>query len=250
MKGAKYILVSLMVLSLAAATAQTVDKGKGSDKAISQEEDFYLPPLSALIDSAMIHSPLLKQQDQQLAIRQLELSRKRAQWLENLNLESYARYANNAQVVSGSFDTGISANLNTNTMQFLYGAGVTLKIPVFTFFSRGKDLRIAEHQIVAEQYQKEVFIREIRKTIIELYNQALLSHSLIDVKVNAMQTSSVAVERGEIEYKNSRINISDLSKLSDAHMKNQTEYEQALAQLRLSLELLKEISGYNFQTRQ
>lgn len=208
-----------------------------------------LPSLDELLDSTMLHSPILKVQDEQIAIRELELARKRNQWLENVNIEGYARYANNNQIIAGSFDSGINAGLTTSTLQFLYGGGVTVKLPIFTFFSRGKDLRTARVQIKSSTYQREVLEQELRRNVITLYNQALLAHSLLEVKIGAMETSAINVSQGEIEFRNNRINFSDLSKIQDAHMKNRTEYEQALSDLRLSLELLQEISGYKFLSR-
>lgn len=205
-----------------------------------------LPPLGAIIDSAMVNSPLLKVQDEQITISEIELERRRKLWLENINLESYARYANNTQVVTGSFDTGVTTNLNTNNMQFLYGGGITVKVPLFTFYGRGKQLSSAKAQIRSAQYQRLVLEQELRKTLIELYNRVLLCHSLLVVKIEALQTSSIAVNLGEIDFRNNRINISDLSKIADAHMKNQTEYEQVLSELRLSMEMLQEVSGYKF----
>lgn len=247
MSRSTFILLMLLLISSIAVGQGRVFSIKTAHKVDSSETQFrFLPPLDALIDSAIIHSPILKLQDGQVAIRELELARKRKQWLEYVNVEAYGQYTNNASISSSTFNSGVYTNLNTNSFQWRYGGGVTLKYPIFNLFSRGKEIRIAKREIQVASLQREVLIKELRKTIIELYNEALLQHSLIEVKIEALETSNVAVKLGELDFRNNKINVSDLSKIVDARMKNQTEYEQALSGLRLSLEMLQEVSGYNF----
>lgn len=242
------ILTSVFfVASFAAIGQEKSIPVKPLKKVDSTETQFkFLPPLDVIIDSALKNSPMLKLQDGQIEIRQIELARKRKQWLEYLNVEAYGQYTNNTGITSSTFNSGVYTDLNSNSFQWRYGGGVTFKYPIFNLFSRGKDIKMAKKEISVASLQREVLIRDLRKTIIELYNQALLQHSLLEVKIGALETSSVAVRLGELDFRNSKINVSDLSKIADAHMKNQTEYEQALAALRLSLEMLQELSGYYF----
>jgi len=243
-------LLTLVVLYLT-TTSIAVSQAKPAVKVSSELETQFrsLPQLDALLDSTMVHSPLLKQQDEQITIRQLQLERKRKQWLEYLNVETYVQYGNNSNVISSSFDAGLNNNLNSTSNQTRYGTGLTFKYPIFNLFSRGKDISIAKREISSASYQKEVLVQELRRSIIELYSKALLAHSLLSIKVGAMETSSLAVKQGEIDFRDSKISLSDLSKITDANMKNETEYQLALADLRLSLELLQELSGYKFLLR-
>lgn len=244
-------LLTLIVLYITTTSIAISQVAKPAAKVSNQLETQFrsLPLLDALLDSTMVHSPLLKQQDEQIAIRQLQLERKRKQWLEYLNVETYIQYGNNANVISSSFDTGLNNNLNTTSIQTRYGTGLTFKYPIFNLFSRGKDISIARREISSASYQKAVLVQELRRTIIELYSKALLAHSLLVIKVGAMETSSLAVKLGEIDFRDSKISLSDLSKITDANMKNETEYQLALSDLRLSLELLQELSGYKFLSR-
>lgn len=247
MKVSTILTFLLLAVELASFGQAKTIPVKPLKKVDSTETQFrFLPPLDTLIDSALRHSPILKLQDGQIEIRQIELARKRKQWLEYLNVEAYGQYTNNTGITSSTFNSGVYTDLNSNSFQWRYGGGVTFKYPIFNLFSRGKDIKMAKKEIQVASLQRDVLIKDLRKTIIELYNQALLQHSLLEVKIGALETSSVAVRLGELDFRNSKINVSDLSKIADAHMKNQTEYEQALAALRLSLEMLQEVSGYYF----
>jgi len=241
------IRAAIILLLLATTTTQRAN-AQATRLPENEIESQYkkLPPLDLLLDSAMVFSPVHKQQDEQIAIRQLQLERKRKQWTEYFNVETYVQYGNNVNVISNTFDTGLNNNLNTSSTQTRYGVGLTFKYPIFNLFSRGKDLSMAKREISAASHQKQVLILELRKSIIELYNRVILSHSLLTAKIEALETSELAVKLAELDFKQSKIGISELSKVTDANMKNITEYQLALSELRLSLELLQEICGYQF----
>ena len=236
----------LTILLILALSVPSAGQQKQADANELDNLIVKLPPLKCFIDSAMIHSPILNQQDCQIAIRQLQLERKRKQWMEYFNIETFIRYGNNASYITNSFDTGIYNNLSTTSSQMLYGVGFTVKYPIFNLFSQHKDNSIAKQEIKSAGLQREVYQQELRKSIIELYNKVLLSHALLKAKLNALQTSSLAVTLSEIDFKQSKITANEYSKVTDANMKNITEYQLVLADLRLALDLLQELSGYNF----
>jgi outer membrane protein TolC len=238
----RWLTILLLFTSAAPAVGQQAPAPDDEMKSIIQK----LPPLQRILDSTMRHSPLLQQQDHQVTIRQLQLERKRTQWLEYFNIETFVQYGNNASYITNSFDSGINNNLNTTATQTRYGVGFIIKYPIFNLFSRGKDKAIARHEIVSASLQRQIYEQDLRKSIIELYNQVLLSHALLEAKLEALQMSNLAVSQSEIDFKQSKISVNELSKIADANMKNITEYQTALSELRLSLDLLQELSGYNF----
>lgn len=237
--------ISILAFLLCAATGhcQQFDSSNESDSVLRK-----LPSLQRLLDSAMLHSPLLVQQGCQISIRELQLERKRLQWLEYFNVETFVQYGNNNSYVSNSFSTGGNTG-NTSSSQTRYGVGFTVKYPIFNLFSQRKDVAIAKQEIASANLQRKIYEQDVRKSIIELYNRVLLSNSLLRAKLEALQMSRLAVDQSERDFKMSKITINELSKISDSNMKNITEYQLALSDLRLSLDLLQELSGYYFLKR-
>ncbi len=209
-----------------------------------------LPELSALIDSAMVHSPILKSQDASITIQQLKLRNSRKQWTEYINLSADYQYGSYDNIVANQFSSGINNMLTSSSTQSRYGVGINIKYPIFNLFSRGNNISMARHDLEISKLKKEELESELRKSIIILYNDIILARSLVDIKSKLKETSQLQVDFAELEYRTQKINIYDLAKVADAHAKNLADYEKAMYDLRVSIELMSELTGINIQNQQ
>lgn len=200
-----------------------------------------LPKLNNLLDSAEVHSPLLKMYDSDLVIQELKIKSEKRDWMRNLGFEAGAKYGLFDNLILKE-DLGIEDVATSTTEQTRYNVGLFLKIPLASIADKSNE-NIAREEINRLKYQKESSLQELRKLIIVQYNNVVKAHRGIVIRINDLESYRVQMIRAEKDYQNGQINVAEYARLKDYYLNSQIDLEENKVEFITALQLLQETVG-------
>ena len=210
----------------------------------------HLPPLQTLIDSAISNSPLLKYKNSAEVISALNTKSVRKEWSKYIGVISDVKYGLFDNLVLGQDDDGnLNTGLVSTTQQTRYSAGIYLKLPLQELIDRRNKIKIAREEEKMAEYEYQQEKKELRKLVIQQYNDLLLYQRLLKIKNKYVQDVLIQKQMAEKQFKNNEIDISELTRLSSMHSKALSEYESAKADFNNAYMMLQEIVGMKFKLK-
>ena len=220
--------------------------------ALAQDKNLYniqipdsllnIPSLSDAINKALIKSPLLKSADIETTIKEFKLKSVRKEWLGNLGIESFYKYGSIDNINIQNIDD-INQVTNAKTTGNRYSLGFYIKMPFLSFLTQKNKNNIAKRELEKSVYERQMIQNEIRKLVIQQFNEYQLNKQLIAVKNRAYIASQMQVEKANRDYKNGNLTIYELAKVTEASTKAETSYITAKINFRISYLLLMELIG-------
>jgi len=205
----------------------------------------FLPPLEALIDSAMTHNPLIRMKDLDIEIDKYKLQADRVDWVKNLGLQANGGYGtlNNLSTNTNAGGTNPTL-LATTTNQLNYGVGAFVKLPLFDILSRKNQMRIDKISIEQAQNFSRAQRNDLRQSIIKQYNDLILKHRILKIKAKYAETSKITMQMGEKDFLNGIINVNQYSSILGSFTSTEAEVESAKMDFRTAYMIFEEIIGF------
>ncbi|WP_282125498.1 TolC family protein [Marinifilum flexuosum] len=234
------ILFSLLIMSLSiisnAQVSEVIDKELKLHNLKTK-----IIPLGQLLDSAVIHSPLLKMIDADILIQDLKIKSEKKDWLSYFSVTGSAKY--------GMFDNliineslGDESTGTTNAKQQRYSVGLSLKIPFSSIFDN-VDREVAISEKVKLQYQKDKVVSELRKLVVTQYGNLLRAHAKLIIKTSELETMKMQMADTEVNYRNGKIPLADYSKQKSQLLNLRLECEEIRIEFTVAIHLLQETIG-------
>lgn len=197
-----------------------------------------LPNLSALIDTALLYSPILKQQESLINIRNIEYKQSKTLWLDKIHVYSDIKYGS----VDNVFLTndGVVDNTNISTR---YAVGSTLKFSIFDFLDNKRQTLIAQEKLNIDKARYNELIGVTRRVVISQYSELQLSSKLLEIQADVHETQQVQLQIGEKQFLEAIINVSEYTKIVETAAKAAVGYETAKFRYTEAYMLLGEIVG-------
>ena len=216
---------------------------------IEQEDQLRLPPLRAVIDSALKYSPLLQTKVRDLAILDQESAVDRRKWLDYLYVEGAANYGVFNQFFRSQIqEEGESAVGTLNqAAQGQYFAGVSVKMPLSTFLNRSNQSNIRRFEREKIQWEQEEIRRNIRQTIIEEYYTLRFMHESLSTFLETYETLNLSYVKAQKDIENSRMKLDEFGRIAAALGKAKNEYIKAKNDYYAQFELLELFAGVSFR---
>ena len=198
-----------------------------------------LPPLQILFDSAVERSPMIKFWEAGIDAQQFKIKSAKINWMRSVNLEGDYRYGSINNVFVGPTTTQVTTSDATR-----WGTGISLKLPIYEFFNKKNAVGIAVKEKEQAGFQREAAITELKKAIISQYYELLFREQSLKIRNSNMQSTALQLQMTELDFKNGKIAISELVRLSQQHAANQFEYEKEKREFLAALLILEEIIGF------
>ncbi len=200
-------------------------------------------PLDQLLDSAEVHSPLLKMIDADIIIQDLKVKSEKKDWLSYFSLTGTAQYGMFDNLIINQ-DLGEDYLGSTSTKQSRYSVGLAVKLPFSSLFDKvNRDVALKEK--VKLNYQRNNTITELRKLVINQYGNLLRAHSKLVIKTSELETVKLQMLDTEVNYRNGKIQLSEYTKQKGALLQLQLELEEVRIEHTVALHLLQETIGIN-----
>ena len=232
----------LLLMSVCGLHAQTPTTNTVPDHELD------IPPLAALIDSALVHSPLLKKYDANLSIRDITLTLQRRQWMDFLYFEGNTRYGIYDQVYfQGLYDPGETpVGFVNQREQTWYYAGVSLKLPLTSFIGQRKRLQQTHIAFDMIAWEREMAVEDTHKAVIEAYYELLFRQESMKTFYGIFQDLKIAYLDAGNRLQEQKIGFNDYAILSSTYGKAKNDYDLARSEFLTSLSLLRFMTGWDF----
>lgn len=211
--------------------AQTTAPDGQTDSGV---EDFarMLPPLQALIDSALIHSPVIKLADNDITLNKYGLKQANRTWMDWIYLQGDLRYG--SEYLLTNTDVIIDVPKENNN-QIRYSGGLTMRLPISEIFDRKVPSQMAKINIEKAENQKEILENDITQMVITAYYDLLSQHKSFTLQTELLASATMAFEQAKIDYGSNKIELTDYLKISEsfftarnAHELQKNNYNKAL----------------------
>lgn len=204
-----------------------------------------IPPLSVLIDSAILNNPNIRFRDMDLIVARCKLK-------ENHNL-LWKDIGFQADVRHGTFDSytsditgGIGPAIGSSHVETRYGYSAYIKIPLFDLINRPNQNKIARTEIEKAESLATAQRNEIRQLVILQYNDLILKQRLFNIKLKNLETVKINMQMVEKEFLNGVIPITEYARISGSVSDSETDYEKARMDFLTAYMILEEIVGMKF----
>jgi outer membrane protein TolC len=205
-----------------------------------------LPPLSVLIDSAIVHSAKVKFIDQQLIIDEYKLKAKRIEWSRNIGLQAntgYGNLYNYSSSTTGSIDPIPTTAIRS---QRQYSASVYINLPLNTLLDRKNQIKITATELEQAKSSAISQREEIRQQVIVYYNGLIVKQRVFRIKVKNLETVRVNMQMVEKQFLNGVIPLTDYTQMLGNVANLETDFENAKMDFLTAYMILEEIVGLRF----
>ena len=204
-----------------------------------------LLPLSDLIDSAQLNSPMLKFYDADVIIKRLKVKSEQRNWMQHMGLEGGVKYGLLDNLVYSSSTGIVTPNLNSETR---YSLGVYLKIPIYSFLDKSS-VKWSKQEVIQSELLHERTLQELRQLVIIQYNNLIKSHRLLIVRANHVATYSVQMLRAERDFIEGNIPIAEYARLNEMFTNAEINLEDNKVEFNTALQLLQETVGIKIELK-
>jgi outer membrane protein TolC len=240
------ILLTIMIILVSRIDCFSQDLP--SPDVINDGAEFAIPPLNALIDSAILHNPYVKFRDNQILINEAKLKMNQTQWTRNIGFQTDIRYGtfNN---FNNSTTGGQTPDINsTLTTEFNYGVGAYIRLPFDEIFNHKNLIKSSKSEVEQASNMAAVQRQELRQLVIKQYNELMLKVKLFQIKSKYLETSRINVAMAEKEFKNGTIPITEYSRVSEMLSIAETEYQTVKAEYNNAYMILEDIVGFKLNS--
>jgi len=205
-----------------------------------------IPPLQSLIDSALVNSYKLHRQIKEEEIKQLETTSITQEWLRYINIFATSNYGVYDNFMSVQDQTTIGSTLNTGN-SFRWSVGVTISgTPLYDFFNRPTVKKIKKLEAEQELNTRQDMELEIRKTVIQQYNQTLMSYHIMLIAQENVYSNYAMLLLSEKLFANGELELAALTNIREMYYKSLMTAEQNKYEFNMNYLILQAICGFEF----
>lgn len=206
-----------------------------------------LPPLSTLQSEAEIYSPLIKMQDAEVKIKQLQIRSLKKDWMSNIGFDAGVKYGMFDNLIL-SQDLGIEDLQTSSTEQTRYSVGVSLKMPLKTFLDK-TDVQIAKIELESLMYKRETLLSELRKLVVIQYNDVVRAYRNILVQNSSVEMYRVQMIQNERDFNDGIIGIAEYARVNNILAGSIMRLEELKLEYSTAILVLEETVGVKLELK-
>lgn len=237
---------TLLFFSILAITATSFAQRNGQQYIDPLSDDItqYLPPLSALKDSAVANAPQVQFESLKTDFYRYNVKTAKRNIWENMGF--------NAQVDRGNYyfndkqeDQGDQFYFReSRRYNFLFG--VYLKLPLSSIIDRRNRINKEKKWVEISMARKRQVEKEIRREVVRLYNDLIQSQRILKISNDYLQWTYAQMKMAENQFVNGQISVAEMTRLKEFQRRGQTEYEKQRASFKSAYDQLQELVGMKF----
>ena len=217
---------------------------------VPEKDEFEMPTLEAVIDSALKNSPLLKVNLYRLATHDQKVLLNRKSWLDNISIQGNTSYGIFNQLASQvSQESGVQTNFNSlnQTARGQYFVGVSMRVPVSVFASRKQRRNIDRLERETMLWEHEQIKNDIRRIIIEEFYALRSLKESLDVLRNLLESVRISYVIAKKDVENRRMGLDDFGGVAAIFIKALIDYSKTKNEFYRQLELIEMLAGAEFR---
>jgi outer membrane protein TolC len=220
---------------------------KGQTDEINDSTSLLIPTLDAVLDSAYLHSPLLKKKELDLNILDENNKIDKKKWMDNLYFDGAANYGMFDQIVVSGATTGTTnSGLLTSSEQMRYYGGLSMKLPLSLVTKRKSQAKVQKFE--KEQTELELLDAKevLKESIITEYFQFKYLEESMKTYYSIYQTLKISYMKAEKDVVNGRMNLNEFASLASTVGKSKDDYYKSKYNFYTQYHKIKILAGINF----
>ncbi|MFC2102763.1 TolC family protein [Bacteroidota bacterium] len=205
-----------------------------------------IPVLEDLIDSAIIHSPILKSYDALAYIYRYETISAKRQWMENLFIDTHVTNDYYDGLNNNSTNFGIQNSTLTTQDNFRSYIGLQIRMPMDDLWDRKNRVKTARKWVEKTISEREDQIILIRKAIIEQYNKLITNQRILTIANDNQIYMSLQMAMAERDFVNGLISLYELARLNELNRRSVYDFETSRYEFYNAYMQLQELVGIKF----
>ena len=247
MKNSFTILFALLLLcpfGWNKVNAQSLDSLQNKELAV--EQGIVLPPLSAVLDSALLNSPILKAQEILIRQKRVLTTLEKKMVMRALTLNSQYSRGNNSAFVDNQL---YGVPYTTSTATNFYSGGFFLNLSLFQVAARKESIQNARMTYEIESINMDLLQRNVRIELTNIYTDCVLKAKILKMRREALSVSNINFHYAEKAFNDNEVDIQVYADVVEVNIKMKVAYEQALTEYCQSIVLLEETAGIKLETK-
>jgi outer membrane protein TolC len=205
-----------------------------------------IPPLEDLIDSAIVHSPLLKVTDADISIARYRIKTARRDWMQNLYIDGMLQTDVWDALTNNRTSYGDDNTILSYQDNYRYLAAMSFRLPLDDLWDRHNRIKAETKFLEKNMAVRDNQILELRKSIIEEYNTLIVTQKILKIANDNVIANALQKEMGDKEFVNGQTTLYQLAYINEMYRKAVTDFEQARIEFYNSYMILQEICGIKF----
>jgi len=213
-------------------------KGVAGDKK-AEFSDMKIPALGLLIEAAKENSPLLKEQDALIKIREMQNKSANIDWGRYLLFFTELRYGSIDMIVANGGNISYGNKSNSTW----YNVGTRLQFSIFDALDQKNKRGITKEQISFENIKMDELKRMITDDVIKLWNKLVSYKEIVAINEDHIAAQEGNIYYAEQQYKAGDIPLFEYARIKEIYAKAEQEYQLAKKELRETYLLLENLAG-------
>ena len=178
-------------------------------------------------------------------IAQIEISKAKTAWLNNIRLSGNLNEYSTQRVLRGNDVNEDDEDQPVNNFFPIYNFGVT--VPLGIFFENPKNTKIATHQYYKEQEMINARKLELRAEVLTRYQDFLMYKKLLEVQTSMTENQYAKYQLAEQQFQNNAITLEDYEEILQGYNTQRISDIQAERDFLNAKILLEELIGMKLE---
>ncbi len=199
-----------------------------------------LPPLQALIDSALIYSPAMRMADNSILLSEYSLKSTNRDWMHWIYLQANARYGSDYYFTSE--EVLIEGPTTSDPIRFT--GGVSMRLPISSIFNYGLNQKGAKIEIEQSKIRKDAVEKGVREVVIAGYYDLLSKRNALDLRLELFVSANMSYEQAKQDYADNRTSLDAFTQANERYLSAKNAYEVQKNEFNKTILLFEEIIGF------
>jgi len=212
-----------------------------------------LPPLSVLLDSAVVHAAQVNYEELHAMRNRYEIKRARLEWTQyfGINLDgSLGNWINKDTYLNGynpaPYQTIILTPPNINSNRWDYAISVWVRFPLSSILKRKNEIMIGKKEVEMSLALRDQRANEARLETIRYFNSMLQAQSKMKISNEYQEYTRVQMLMADLQFQNKEIEIAEYARLKEIQIRGANDFEQYKSEFSMNYQLLEETTGMKF----
>lgn len=204
-----------------------------------------LPPLSVLLDSAVVHAAQVNYEELHATRNRYEIKRARLEWTQyfGVNLDAgWGDWINN--------DLNGQKNLLTTfysqSYRWNYSIALFVHFPLSSILKHKNEIMISKKEVEMSLALRDQRATEARLEVIRYYNSMKQAQSKMKISNDYQGYTMIQMKMADMQFANKEIEVAEYARLKEIQTRGDYDLEQYKSEFSMNYQLLEETTGIKF----
>lgn len=207
-----------------------------------------LPPLSVLLDSAVVHAAQVNYEELHAMRNRYEIKRARLEWTQYFGINLDGGWGNwltdNVDNIHGVGGGPLADN--TRSYRWNYAISYFVRFPLSSILKRKNEIMIGKKEVEMSLALRDQRANEARLSTILYYNAMIQAQNKMKISNEYQEYTKIQMQMADLQFANKEIEIAEYARLKEIQIRGANDYEQYKSEFSMNYQLLEEMTGMKF----